>query len=280
MPDVEPVQRLADDAGVSRTPDGQDGSRTAGAPRGGAPGAAEQLSTLTHELRGLLDGSLRWIRLAMRGLDVSGVRPGEEEIERTRRQIETVSAALERMAELVGATAGGPLRRAAGAGATLLESAEHAAEVVRPVAFDSGVRVLVEVDDRVGRLPAGPMYSVMLNGLRNALESVEEALGAGDAPGEGLIVLRVSGDDRELRMEIEDDGAGPPEVPAGSTAFDHGFSTRCGAAGDRGLGLAIARGVLEELGGRIELVRGTGPERERPGAVLRAAWPRPIEEAA
>ncbi len=59
-------------------------------------------------------------------------------------------------------------------------------------------------------------------------------------------------------------------------AFDFGFTTKPGSLG---VGLALAREVIREIGGMIEL--GHRDERrgsKRPGAVLRIAYPVPRDK--
>ena len=120
------------------------------------------------------------------------------------------------------------------------------------------------------------MYSLILNGLRNALESIAQVTGG--QPGEGVIEVTLRerpgpGGRPEAELTIADDGVGPPMLDDGRSVFDVGYSTWTGRGGVRGLGLAFCRSLVSELGGTIVLDENeTGNER-RPGAVLRAVWP-------
>jgi signal transduction histidine kinase len=141
-----------------------------------APFALERLTVLSHELNNLLDGSLRCLGLARRSIKALPTHAAE--VEGARRQLDTVYGALERMADLVNAAmrgtsavVGSPAlspKRAI----TLAEAVTHAADVIFPEAQELGVTVRVDLAAAVGPLPIGPLYSVLLNGLRNAMESI------------------------------------------------------------------------------------------------------------
>jgi len=84
---------------------------------------------------------------------------------------------------------------------------------------------------------------VLLNLLRNALDATA------DRPVR-WIILDVAEVSEGVRLRVRDSGAGlPPEVLA--RLFDPFFTTKPAGQG-LGLGLAISRMIMEELGGRIE----------------------------
>lgn len=229
--------------------------------------AADRLSVLTHELSGLLDGSLRWLGMVSRSLGTG------DEAERVRGQLDTVKSTLLRMTDLVRTASGTKAPRFGfggfGLGPTVAEAASHALDVVRPRAAELGITLGIELEPGAGTSPAGPLYSVILNGLRNSIESIEQALGG--QPGEGVIVIRVKEDPEELWLSIEDDGVGPP-VDDPAKVFDPGFSTRPGAGAGRGIGLSMSKQIVSDMGGRIDLSGSGGPDR-RPGAVLSVRVP-------
>ena len=87
---------------------------------------------------------------------------------------------------------------------------------------------------------------VLLNLLRNALDAVDTVA---DRPGR-RITLEAGEEAGGVRIRVADTGAGlPPEVLA--RIFDPFFTTKPVGQG-LGLGLAISRMIMEELGGRIE----------------------------
>lgn len=249
-------------------------------PRGGPTDAADRLTALTHELRNLLDGSLRWVAIAVRDLPDAAGEPSEsllqQDIERTRKRLGTIRVALEQMNGLVnasmqtGLSLGSPAFASSG-GVSLGEALDHAADVVRPRASSLGIDVQVEIDGQAGPRAAGPMYTVILNGLHNAIDSIERRIGKGEGAGAaaGTVLARLGWSERgglaRAVLLIEDDGEGVPEMDDPSDVFDPGFSSK-GSGG--GIGLALSRQIVTELGGRIELVPGKDG-----GAALRVVFP-------
>ncbi|HHN79053.1 MAG TPA: HAMP domain-containing histidine kinase [Phycisphaerales bacterium] len=241
----------------------------------GAPDAADRLTTLTHELRNLLDGSLRWIAIAERDLPDPGDADLGEELERTRKQLDTVRRALVQMNELVrtsmsaGLSLGTPVMSST-ARISLGEALDHAVDVVRPRASSLGVELSISIDERAGPRAAGAMYSVMLNALHNAIDSIERRLGG--KPGHGRIEARLGWTERggisRVVFEVADDGAGPPAMEDPGGVFEPGYTTKDGG---QGIGLALSRQIVLEMGGRIELLAG----KEGGGAVLRVVMPAP-----
>ncbi len=238
-----------------------------------APDAADRLTTLTHELRNLLDGSLRWIVIAERDLPEPGDADLGEELERTRRQLDTVRRALEQMNELVrtsmsaGLSLGTPIMSSA-ARISLGEALDHAVDVARPRASSLGIELSISIDERAGPRAAGAMYSVMLNALHNAIDSIERRLGG--RPGRGRIEARLGWTERggisRVIFEVADDGVGPPPMEDPGGVFEPAFSTK---EDGQGIGLALSRQIVLEMGGRIELLK----RPDGPGAVLRVVLP-------
>lgn len=237
----------------------------------------EQLERLAHELNNLLDGSIRNVGMARRAMEDRDGGPGAEDI---KRRLDTATFALERMADLVHASMqggsqplGSPLLNQA-APITIGEAATHAVEVARPQAQEQRVALAVEIDGAVSGVPAGPLYPVLLNGVRNAIESI------GRAGGIGRVVVQVrpgraprgeSDGRRWVEIDIIDDGEGPPEDAPMAAVFEAGFTTKPQGSG---LGLAVSRDLVKQAGGKIELrKRPDRSETRRPGAVLRVRYP-------
>jgi len=107
----------------------------------------------------------------------------------------------------------------------------------------SGVSVEVCVPPALPQVRADParFHRALVNLLTNAFQHV--------AAGGRVQVSVVLAGDTEVRISVRNDGAPlPPEVA--QRAFDPFFTTR--AAGT-GLGLAVVRRIIEDLGGRIAL---------------------------
>ena len=245
-----------------------------------SPEAAEHLTTLAHELGNMLDGSMRWLGLIAESLSETG-RDGKEAFDRleiTREQVLSVHSQLERMSGIVDVAMRG---RATGIGSPLLgegaavslgEAIDHAVDVVTAHARVYNTRIELDIDRRAGMTHAGPLYSVVLNGLQNAIESIARCSEASpDEDAHGLI--RVSANvvedlgQRWVVIEITDDGHGLPLSSDQEWPFRHGFTIK-GDGG--GVGLSICRRLVHEAGGSIELVaREDRKGQEREGAVLR-----------
>ena len=124
----------------------------------------------------------------------------------------------------------------------LVESSLRGAEAE---ARARGVRLEARVPPALPPARCAPeaVRRVLDNLVRNAVRHT---------PSDGAVAVVVDGDGRELRVAVEDTGVGLGEETA-RRMFDHfwrGDPAR-GADGGAGLGLAIARGLVEAHGGRI-----------------------------
>lgn len=267
-------------------PSGDEHSSNGGLPRSvtrpdSACSQVDRLSALVHELDNLLDGSLRCVSLAARTLDGSVGAVGLAEIESVRKQLETASKALERMAGMVHAAMQG---RAIPIGSvldgttpavTLAEAIEHAADVMRHSASAHQTTIELHVEEAVGMSPSGPIYPAILNALKNALESIEAVGGRGTV---SVHCRAEHGPRTKTRtpvqwacIEILDDGAGMPRGVTSTRLFDAGFTTK---SEGRGIGLALSRSLLERMGGHAEISpRDDRSDHRRPGAVLTLRFP-------
>ncbi|WP_224246985.1 ATP-binding protein [Hyalangium gracile] len=124
-------------------------------------------------------------------------------------------------------------------------------------------RVQVEADGRHGQeqvsLPAGALTHAIRGVVKNALQA---------SPPEGRVRLALVREERGWRLSVEDQGAGmPAEVLA--RAGEPFFTTKPPGEG-MGLGLFLARAVLDQLGGKLEL-------RSVPGQGTRVEMTWPVE---
>lgn len=219
-----------------------------------------------EKLRGTLNGELV--------LEIATVGAVEK-------QLDTAAQALERMSELVHNAMQGPsLSLGAPAIArsrpvTLGEAVAHAVELLTPLARSRNVELHVDIPGSVAGCPSGPLYTVVLNGLQNAVESISRRGVAGrvdvTVKHDRAPVIRGYGrDTRDWQvLEIIDDGAGLPGGVDAGRLFDLGFTTKPRGTG---VGLAVAKNVVQGMGGTIEL---TGREGVRGGALLRVRFPSP-----
>ena len=243
-----------------------------------SPVVADRFTTLVHELNNLLDGSLRSLSQARQTLE-AGVSVAESEaLEGVRQRVETVYGSLQRMCELVTTAmsdvAGSGLT-VAGEPISLAAAAEHAVRVVAPIAAERRVAVEVRDSELADRVLAGPVYTLLLNGLLNGVESVARS----GRPGRVELAISVKrGRGRApglVTIEITDDGEGLPRAVEPATLFEPGVT--CKPEGF-GVGLALCRQVAEELGGEITLEAKSAPG--QPGATLRITYTAPRDHGA
>jgi len=281
-----PNQHGPSDDGPRRQTVRPPGVLSPGDPSSG-PLTADRLTVVAHELRNMLDGSMRWLGIAAAALPENEVEQEAEKLLAAREQIMMVHGTLERMSSMVNAA----LRsRSVPIGSSLLGvsdavslgmAIDHALDVVRPFASERGVQIKLTLEPDAGTAPAGPMYTVVLNGLMNAVQSIGKAAEKDTLNPGGVIDIAATIDParEEIVIEISDDGLGIAPAARGENAFRHGVTTR---EEGYGIGLALARQIVESLEGVITLAdrsdrTGTG----RLGAVLRVRIPQnPNRDAA
>jgi signal transduction histidine kinase len=109
----------------------------------------------------------------------------------------------------------------------------------------------VEVVKSYGDLPhvtcnPGQINQVVMNLLTNAIQAVEEKGEEG-----GRVTITTSRDDDEVSIAIADTGGGIPDAVR-ARIFEPFFTTKPIGAGT-GLGLSISYGIIEKMGGRIDV---------------------------
>lgn len=112
------------------------------------------------------------------------------------------------------------------------------------------------------RMQAGALRQVLLNLFLNAADALEGR----ESPGLVLVAFEAHGE--LVRVLVEDDGPGIVDA-VGDRLFEP-FVTSKGDRGGTGLGLSVCRGLVEAVGGRLDLER-TGPGGTRFALTLPAA---------
>jgi signal transduction histidine kinase len=103
------------------------------------------------------------------------------------------------------------------------------------------------------RADADRVVQVLLNLLGNAVKFAD--------PDDGRVRVRVRAGDGEVRVDVEDNGAGVPEEDR-EVIFDkfrQGGDTHRDRPPGTGLGLPISREIIDHLGGRLWVEHGPGP---------------------
>ena len=211
---------------------------------------------LAHELGNLLDAAMRSVWLASDRLGALGDAPRDAQaVHEANGRLQTAHEAMQRMAMLLRRW----MRRADADlwglywhEATIARTVEYAVRMVRPVAESRRVTIQTQIAEDAGALSAGPLYPVLANGLRNAVEAMEH-------PGRITVSVRREAD--RITLTITDEGAGVDEDLARDADGQPlpGTSTK----GDgRGLGLDLSRRIIEQLGGtlRLEDIPGGGAQ--------------------
>jgi signal transduction histidine kinase len=243
------------------------------------------VANLVGKLSELLDGSMRCLQAARTNVEKTIAVTGHAAADEACKQLSHASDQLNKMSDLVRGSLqsaskpiGSPMLSRARP-VTLGEAILHAVDVVAPLAQRHQVAVSTKLCDLGTASPAGGLYTVVLNGLMNAIEAIGRRGGQGwvcvelneiQAPGN----IAYGKDSRDwFELSITDDGIGPPGISDLSRVFDMGFTTKTGASG---IGLAVARSVVQGMGGSIELLNAA--EKEHPtrrGAILRVRFPSP-----
>ncbi len=246
------------------------------------PDSADHLTTLAHDLSNLIDGSMRWLSLAVTTMDPDCQEPNEQ-LDTARQQIDTVQQTLHRMSTMVNTAMrsntvpiGSPILGVSESVTTAM-CIDHAVDVVRPLASQAGVRIEIDINPDAGNLPAGPIYTVVLNALFNSVQSIQQATRLDSLDPGGLIKVEATIDNQhdELVVTITDDGVGLTPGTNPEQPFKHGYSTN-NSSKPSGMGLAISRQIIDQLEGVISLTNRPGQETaQRPGAVLAARVPVP-----
>jgi signal transduction histidine kinase len=126
------------------------------------------------------------------------------------------------------------------------ELVEETAEAFRPSAQERRVTLTEQVAEGVPAVAASPerLQRVLFNLLENAVAH---------APSGGAVTLTAARDNGVVRFEVADTGSGiaPDEAARVFDRFYRGGDGASRPAGGAGLGLAIARAIVEAHGGRI-----------------------------
>jgi signal transduction histidine kinase/ActR/RegA family two-component response regulator len=203
----------------------------------------EFLATLSHELRTPLNAVLGWTRVLRTGrLEETAQSKALEAIERNAR---VQALLIEDLLDMSRIASGKPrlqFRRV-----DLAAIVDAAVEVIRPAALAKRLVLNVEIVARpaITRGDSGRLQQVVWNLLSNAIKFT---------PADGEVSVRLDFENG-YRISVRDTGAGidPAFLPLVFEPFRQADGTTTREHGGLGLGLAIAKQLVELHGGTIEV---------------------------
>jgi signal transduction histidine kinase len=198
---------------------------------GDAPAANPDVTAgVSHELANALGAIAGWARLAKQGRRV------QEALDLIEMSAESAWSAARRV---LGSRR--EQRNAEPQSVDLSAFVDEAARLLAPKSMAKGVRVRTAIEPGLRvRGDRGSAWSIVWNLAANAVE----ALSSG-----GTVELRLSGTRDSALLVVEDDGPGMTEEQQ-RRAFEPYFTTK---ATGTGLGLALVKQAVSDVGGSIEL---------------------------
>ena len=112
---------------------------------------------------------------------------------------------------------------------------------------ERGIRAVVDIAPPLPHVEGNPenLKQCLINLVKNSMEAM---------PDGGTVILRARRNDGFVQIDVEDDGIGiPPELH--DQVFSPFYTTKQQGAG---LGLAMTRKVIEEMGGKVSLTSHVG----------------------
>ncbi len=204
--------------------------------------AGETAAHLSHSIKNILQGMRAGSDLVARALDKS-------DIEQVRRGWGIVDRNMDRcFALMLNMLAFSKVREPHFEMLQVNRIVEDVVKLTQRQADDAGVVLLADLDEHVPPIPVDHdgLHQALLNLVTNALDAVGRN-------NEGVINLRTKFDviERIVRISVADNGPGVP-VAERERIWQPFHSTK--GHGGTGLGLAVVKKTVTELGGEVELV--------------------------
>jgi signal transduction histidine kinase len=196
----------------------------------------ELVAWASHDLR----APIASLQAMLEALE-DGLVPVDHYLPTLREQVRTLSMLVDDLFELARIDAGAlvlELRRT-----PIAPLVESALELLRPQAEAKGIALTADVDERAeAAIARDKIERVLYNVVTNALRHT---------PSDGAVAVRVEQRADDVLLQVVDTGEGLPENGSGRMFERFWRGDRARSAPGAGLGLAIARGLVEAHGGRI-----------------------------
>lgn len=233
----------------------------------------DSTTAMGETLNRLLDQSIRSVVHALREVDTHRANSDALHLDESTRALAKATSDLSNVSELVHAAMQGaniPLGSSLSAArqqTTIAAVVAHAIDVVSPEAKLNDIQIHCDLSPQIQSLPSGPLYAVVLAGLRNAIAAICDVGRAGHVDIQAHLRTAKDGFD-VIEFHIRDDGVGPPR------GIDP-FAWEAGTPAARGL--LICKTLIDAARGTIKLERVDPSNHSRPGALLRFSIPKPAE---
>jgi len=200
----------------------------------------ETVASLSHYIKNILQGLIGGSDMVQLGLDQENLKTVDGGWQIVNRNLEKIHNLMLNM------LAFSKEREPRLTPIQLNKNVAEVLELIQRQADDRGVMVVTDFDESMPAISADPdgVHQVVLNVLTNALDAVPKST--------GVITLRTHYDHHtnEAQIIIGDNGPGIPRDQV-DKIFDMFHSTK--GQGGTGLGLAVAKKIVSEHGGRIDL---------------------------
>jgi len=255
---LNPARRVFDNSDTMSLPDNNPPASPTGQPKADDPAAQ-----FAHELANLLDGSMRHLGIAIDTLR----KPDEPEATKSKpdddllHRLKIADQAMKRMASLIHAwmkSAPEPMELF-DRSQTLRQTLDQLIQMHWPAAAQHGIELGLQVDEDAAGLPAGPVFPIVSNAIRNSLEAIIRD--PDDHPAGHRIDVSVEIHDDRVCLTVRDDGPG-----LGDPICDGGgglvFTGRSSKLDGHGVGLMLCRQIALGLDGELTVVN------QQPNGVL------------